>query len=217
VRLLLDEMYAAAVAEQLRARGHDVVSVHDPDYRQLEGARDEVFAAAVAERRALVTENVPDYRRLEADALAQGKPIPTLVFTTNKRFPSGDPGTIGRLVRALDALLGQELPPTASFLKPPRLAPAPRKGDERYSLQMRREVKTRRRGTTRISRKNQVTIPAEAARKAGLRPGDVLEVVAVEPGQVAFRRADNPYRRFAGALTGLYPPGYLEALREEWR
>lgn len=52
-------------------RGHDVVSVHDPDYRRLEGTPDdEVFATAVAEGRILVTENVPDYRRLEAEALA---------------------------------------------------------------------------------------------------------------------------------------------------
>jgi len=47
MRLLLDEMYPPVVAEQLRARGHDVVSVHDPEYRWLEGAPDEeVFAAA---------------------------------------------------------------------------------------------------------------------------------------------------------------------------
>lgn len=82
---------------------------------------------------------------------------------------------------------------------------------------MGREVKKRRRGTTRVSTKHQVTIPAHALREAGLRPGDVLEVAATGPGQVALRRADNPYRRFAGALTGIYPPGYLQTLRDEWR
>lgn len=102
MRLLLDEMYAPVVAEQLRARGHDVVSVHDPDYRRLEGAPDEeVFALALAEERALVTENVPDFRRLEADAIARGDAHPTLVFTSNRQFPRGEPGTTGRLVEAL--------------------------------------------------------------------------------------------------------------------
>lgn len=81
---------------------------------------------------------------------------------------------------------------------------------------MAREVRKRRRGTTRISSKHQVTIPREALKAAGLQTGDVLEVVSAKPGQVELRRAENPYRRFAGALTGVYPPGYLEELRDEW-
>ncbi len=120
MKLLIDEMYPATVAEQLRSRGHDVVSAHDPDFRHLEGAPDEdVFATAVAERRALVTENVPDFRRLEAEALARGESTPGLIFTTNRQFPRGDRGTIGRLVRALAALLAEVPAPTANFLKAP--------------------------------------------------------------------------------------------------
>lgn len=121
MRLLLDEMYSAAVAEQLRGRGHDVVSIHDPEYRRLEGAPDEdVFAAALAEERALVTENVPDFRRLEAEALARGQQTPRLIFTTNRQFPRGDPAALGRLVLALDALLLARPPPLATvFLKAP--------------------------------------------------------------------------------------------------
>ena len=99
-------MYPALLAEQLRARGHDVVSLHEPDYRWLEGMPDaKVFAAVVAEGRALVTENVPDFRRLEADALASGKPSPPLIFTTNRQFPRGAPATVGRLLASLDALM----------------------------------------------------------------------------------------------------------------
>jgi hypothetical protein len=99
-------MYSPVVAEQLRARGHDVVSVHDPDYRRLEGAPDEeIFAAVLTENRALVTENVPDFRRLEADALARGEAHAALIFTSNRQFPRGDPGTTGHLVDALHALM----------------------------------------------------------------------------------------------------------------
>jgi hypothetical protein len=106
VRLILDEMYPGVVAEQLRTRGHDVVSVHDPEYRRLEGASDEkIFAAALAEERALITENVPDFRRLEADALARDESHAALVFTSNRQFPRGDPGTTGRLVEALHTLM----------------------------------------------------------------------------------------------------------------
>lgn len=114
-------MYPATIAEQLRGRGHDVVSIHDPDYRRLEGAPDEeIFAIAAAEARALVIENVPDFRRLEADALASGRPTPVLVFTTKRQFPRGEPATIGRFVLALDSLLTElSAQPTTIFLRPP--------------------------------------------------------------------------------------------------
>jgi predicted nuclease of predicted toxin-antitoxin system len=124
MRLLLDEMYAPTIAEQLRARGHDVASVHDPEYRTLEGEPDEeVWAAALAADRVLVTENVQDFRRIEMDALARAQPTARLIFTTDRQFPRGDPVTIGRLVTALDALLAAEPDlATSLFLKP---APCP--------------------------------------------------------------------------------------------
>jgi predicted nuclease of predicted toxin-antitoxin system len=120
MKLLLDEMYAPAIAEQLRGRGHDVASVHDPAYRALEGEPDvEVWAAAIAEERAVVTENVQDFRRIDAQALAGAQPRAQLIFTTDRQFPRGDPATIGRLVTALDGLLAAEPDlVTALFLKP---------------------------------------------------------------------------------------------------
>jgi predicted nuclease of predicted toxin-antitoxin system len=121
MKLLLDEMYAATIAEQLRTRGHDVVSVHDPAYRRLEGAPDEeVWACSVTDGRALVSENVPDFRRIEAAALARSEPVTRLIFTTDRQFPRGDPRTLGRLVLALDALLAAPATViTPLFLKPP--------------------------------------------------------------------------------------------------
>jgi predicted nuclease of predicted toxin-antitoxin system len=120
VRLLLDEMYPATLAEQLRARGRDVVSLHEPDYVHLEGAPDvDLFAAAVADDRALLTENVADFRRLEADALGRGERCPRLILTTNRQFPRGQAGTLGRLVVALDAALTEAgTGPGSSFLEP---------------------------------------------------------------------------------------------------
>jgi hypothetical protein len=120
MRLLLDEMYALAIAEQLRARGRDVASVHDPEYRALEGEPDEeVWSAAIAADRVLVTENVQDFRRIETDALAGAQATARLIFTTDRQFPRGDPATIGRLVSALDALLDAEPDlATSLFLKP---------------------------------------------------------------------------------------------------
>jgi predicted nuclease of predicted toxin-antitoxin system len=120
MKLLLDEMYTPVVAEQLRARGHDVASLHDPSFRALKGEPDEhVWTRAISDGRALVTENVGDFRRIEALALAHEEPTAQLIMTTDRQFPRGDPTTVGRLVRALDTLLTN--PPTtttATFLKP---------------------------------------------------------------------------------------------------
>lgn len=120
MKLFVDEMFPAALAERLRARGHDVESVHDPDSEAHAGAPDEdVFAAAATSGRALVTENVADFRRLEATALADGDAAPMLVFTTNRQFPRGDKRTLGHLVAALDALMTTDPEPVgAMFLRP---------------------------------------------------------------------------------------------------
>jgi hypothetical protein len=116
MKLLLDEMYSPAIAEQLRAWGHDVASVHDTGYRVLEGEPDDkVWAAAIGDDRALVSANVQDFRGLDAGALTRELPRPGLIFTTDRQFPRGDPATIGRLVTALSA---EPDLATARFLKP---------------------------------------------------------------------------------------------------
>lgn len=80
------------------------------------------------------------------------------------------------------------------------------------------KVKDRRqRGRTRVSRKHQATIPVGALRRAGLKPGDELQVEAAGPGRITLRRARDVIARYAGSLTGLYPNGYLARLRREWR
>lgn len=108
MKLLLDEMYPATIAEQLRLLGHDVASIHDQDFRHLGGAPDErIFEEAVRTERVLVTENVSDFRRLESRALAEGNKTPGFVYTTNRQFPRGHPATIGRMVSALAVLLAE--------------------------------------------------------------------------------------------------------------
>lgn len=78
------------------------------------------------------------------------------------------------------------------------------------------EVKNRRRGSSRVSSKHQVTIPADALRAAGIEAGDRLVAHAAGPGRVVFEREADVLAELAGALTGVYEPGELAALRDEW-
>lgn len=71
LRLLLDKMYPAAIAEQLRCRGHDVDAV--PERADLRSLQDtDVFAAAHEERRAVVSENIGDFSGI-ADGVCRSK------------------------------------------------------------------------------------------------------------------------------------------------
>lgn len=104
MKLLLDEMWAPAIAEALRDRGHEVVAMAErPDLR---GMPDEaIFEAAQAAGLVIVTENVVDYRPLAAAAVRAGRAHPPLIFTSNRAYPRANRRTAGRLVSGLDALL----------------------------------------------------------------------------------------------------------------
>lgn len=79
------------------------------------------------------------------------------------------------------------------------------------------EVKGRRRGTSRISAKHQITIPVEALRAAGLEVGERVVARADGPGRVVLAREAAIVDEFAGALSGVYEAGELEELRGQWR
>jgi bifunctional DNA-binding transcriptional regulator/antitoxin component of YhaV-PrlF toxin-antitoxin module len=79
------------------------------------------------------------------------------------------------------------------------------------------EVKNRRRGTSRISAKHQITIPTAALQAAGLKVGDRVVARVDGPGRVVLEREAAVLDEFAGALTGVYAAGELDALRDEWR
>jgi bifunctional DNA-binding transcriptional regulator/antitoxin component of YhaV-PrlF toxin-antitoxin module len=79
------------------------------------------------------------------------------------------------------------------------------------------EVRKRRRGTSRISAKHQVTIPTDALRDAGLEVGERLVARSDGPGRVVLEREADVLDGFAGVLTGVYEPDELDRLRDEWR
>ena len=103
-------MYADAISTDLRGRGHDVVSVRETMPTLSGVPDDQVLAFAIAQGRVLVTENVRDYRQLEAELLAGSGHHHGIICTSNRQFPRGDPRTMGRLTRALEAILRDDLP-----------------------------------------------------------------------------------------------------------
>ena len=68
----------------------------------------------------------------------------------------------------------------------------------------------------RVSAKNQVTLPVEAMRAAGLRAGDEVTIRPVGEGEVVIAARGSRVRRHAGIADGIYRPGELERLRDEW-
>lgn len=92
MRLLLDAHFDPAVAEVLRERGHDVVSVLDlgPDRYQASDA--ELLAFANAERRAVVTRNVRDFVLLHGLWAGEERSHAGIILVHARTIPEGDRG-----------------------------------------------------------------------------------------------------------------------------
>lgn len=104
MKLLIDEHYPPSIAEQLRKRGHDAVSVQEEG--DLRGMTDpDLFAEAQRRSSAVLTENVTDYMLLDAEYRGRHLAHWGLVLTSNRTFPRGKSATVGALVKALDDLL----------------------------------------------------------------------------------------------------------------
>ena len=71
-------------------------------------------------------------------------------------------------------------------------------------------------GAGRINAKQQITIPAEALRAAGLEVGDCVVVHAEADGRVVLEREADGSAGNASRMAGVFRGGELEALRAEW-
>ena len=92
------------VARELRALGHDADAT--AERADLRGQDDAVILAVAArEGRVVVTEDRRDFRRLARAEVSGGRPHPALVLLSPRAWRRRNRIAIGRLVRALDALL----------------------------------------------------------------------------------------------------------------
>lgn len=74
--------------------------------------------------------------------------------------------------------------------------------------------------TTRVSRKNQVTLPVSVLGATHIGSGDVLRVEPEDDGVIRLVRIRDPFLsaldRWAGSAPGLAEATDLEELRNEW-
>ena len=105
MRLLLDEMLSPAIARELRARGHDVEPVAGNPHRQALSDSD-VLALAQAEHRAIVTDNLRDFRPLHHEAITPGGSghFGMIFIPGGYRRTKAD---TGKIIAALEAILRQ--------------------------------------------------------------------------------------------------------------
>jgi hypothetical protein len=102
VKLLLDEMLSPDIAEQLRERGHDVQAVAGSAHAELDDP--EVMDLARSQQRAVVTNNVRDFRPLHTAAVQPGGAghYGMVFMAGNFRRTKAD---TGRIVKALETKL----------------------------------------------------------------------------------------------------------------
>lgn len=116
MKLLLDEMYSSRLADALRETDVDACTVIELG---LAGSSDpEIFAAAIAEGRTLLTENVADFARISADHLLAGQQHPGVLIALSSRFSRRSAG-IGTLVIAIGDLADQQLADRLLYLQVP--------------------------------------------------------------------------------------------------
>lgn len=114
MRLLLDEMYPATLAEALCAAGIDARTVFELG---LAGRSDpEILAAAIAEGYAVLTENVADFAHISAEQLTAGQHHTGVLIALSSRFSRRRAG-IGAIVAAVHAVADQNLEDRVVYLQ----------------------------------------------------------------------------------------------------
>ena len=105
MKILVDEMYPAAIAEALEVAGIEATTVAE---LRLAGASDsEVFRAAVAGGYSVLTENVGDFTRLAADHVTAGGHHHGVLIALSGRFSRRPAGT-GPLIAAIQAVADEQ-------------------------------------------------------------------------------------------------------------
>lgn len=114
MKILVDEMYPATVAEALQGAGIEATTVAE---LRLAGASDlEVFGAAVAGGYSVLTENVSDFARIAAEHSTAGGHHHGVLIALSSRC-SRRPAGIGPLIAAIQAMAGEQIADRVVYLE----------------------------------------------------------------------------------------------------
>ncbi len=69
--------------------------------------------------------------------------------------------------------------------------------------------------TTRLSAKNQITLPVDIIRKAGFKVGDTINCTVNKEGKIELSPPENPIMTLVGAGKGIFDDFNLEKERAE--
>lgn len=118
MKLLLDEMYGAALARALREKNTSAVTVAE---LRLTGRPDiDVLTAAVDGGFAVLTENVSDFARISGQHVASGLHHHGVLIALSSRF-SRRPCGYAAIVTAVEALSAEPLNDRLLYLESPGL------------------------------------------------------------------------------------------------
>ena len=102
MKAILDEQLSRQIVEFLRKAGYDVEAVIDRE--DLAGRSDRaVFDAACREGRAVITNNIKDFRPMAAEYLAHGRVHAGLILLPSARARSRD--AVAAIARAVENIL----------------------------------------------------------------------------------------------------------------
>jgi predicted nuclease of predicted toxin-antitoxin system len=114
LKLLLDEMYSATLADGLGATGIEAATVVALG---LTGRSDpEIFAAALASSHTILTENVADFTRISAEHLTAGRHHPGVLIALSSRF-SRRPAGANTLIAAIRSVADEQFQDRVVYLE----------------------------------------------------------------------------------------------------
>ncbi len=121
MRALLDEQLSGQIARLLRERGLDAEAVVERS-DLVQAPDDEVLAAAAREGRAVVSNNIKDFRPLAAERVTDGRGHAGLILLPARRSRSRSREATGALADAVEAVMRahpEGIPSAEHWIAPP--------------------------------------------------------------------------------------------------